>query len=107
VLGLVWLPCVGPTLGAAIALASMGQDMGMAFVVMLVFGIGTAGVLLMAAMLSGKVLNRWRPGLLNNAGRGKVVPGSLLLLGGMVFSGMDKVLEEFALGILPEWALTL
>jgi sulfite exporter TauE/SafE len=75
---------------------------------MLVFGIGTAGVLLMAAMLSGKVLNRWRPGLLNNAGRGKVVLGSLLLLlGAMVFSGMDKVLEEFALGILPEWALTL
>lgn len=108
VLGLVWLPCVGPTLGAAIALASMGQDMGMAFVVMLVFGIGTAGVLLMAAMLSGKVLNRWRPGLLNNAGRGKVVLGSLLLLlGAMVFSGMDKVLEEFALGTLPEWALTL
>ena len=25
-LGFVWLPCVGPTLGAAIALASQGQD---------------------------------------------------------------------------------
>jgi cytochrome c biogenesis protein CcdA len=108
VLGLVWLPCVGPTLGAAIALASMGQDMGMAFVVMLVFGIGTAAVLLMAAMLSGRLLKRWRPGLLSNAGRGKTVLGVLLLLlGGMVISGMDKVLEKFALGILPEWALTL
>ena len=36
-LGLVWLPCVGPTLGAAIALASMGQDMGMAFIVCLLY----------------------------------------------------------------------
>lgn len=41
-LGLVW----GPTLGAAITLASIGQDIGMAFLVMFAFGIGTAAVLL-------------------------------------------------------------
>ena len=32
-LGFVWLPCVGPTLGAAVALAALGQNMAMAFVV--------------------------------------------------------------------------
>jgi cytochrome c biogenesis protein CcdA len=41
-LGLVWLPCVGPTLGAAIALASTGDSMLMPFTVMLAFGLGTA-----------------------------------------------------------------
>ena len=107
-LGLVWLPCVGPTLGAAIALASLGQDMTMAFLVMLTFGIGTAAALLAAALVSGRVLAVWRPGLLQGARQGKQVLGALLLaLGLMVFTGFDKVLETFALGILPDWATTL
>lgn len=107
-LGLVWLPCVGPTLGAAIALASVGQDIGMAFVVMLAFGIGTAMVLLTAGVVSGSLLARLRPGLLGNAVRGKKLLGWLLLiLGIMVLSGVDKILETYALKILPDWAIAL
>lgn len=107
-LGLVWLPCVGPTLGAAIALASVGQDMGIAFIVMFTFGIGTAGTLLLAAFLSGKLIAKLRPGMMQGAGRGKKVLGLLLLiLGIMVFVGFDKVLEAWALGILPDWATSL
>jgi cytochrome c-type biogenesis protein len=107
-LGLVWLPCVGPTLGAAIALASMGQDMGMAFMVMLTFGAGTASILLFAGIVSGNLLARWRPGLLAGAGRGKRLLGwLLLLLGVMVMTGFDKVLETYALELLPDWATSL
>ncbi len=107
-LGLVWLPCVGPTLGAAIALASLGQDMAMAFVVMLTFGIGTAATLLAAALVSGSVLSRWRPGLMAGAVRGKQILGALLLLLGiMVLTGFDKVLETWALTILPDWATSI
>lgn len=107
-LGLVWLPCVGPTLGAAIALASVGQDMGIAFIVMFTFGIGTAATLLVAAFLSGKLIAKLRPGMMQGAGRGKKVLGLLLLiLGVMVFVGFDKVLEAWALGILPDWATSL
>ncbi len=107
-LGLVWLPCVGPTLGAAIALASMGQDMGMAFAVMFVFGIGTTSVILAAGLLSGHLLSRWRPGIMENASRAKVVLGwLLLLLGLMVLTGVDKMLEAWALQVLPDWATSL
>ena len=107
-LDLVWLPCVGPTLGAAIALASLGQDMAMAFVVMLTFGIGTAATLLAAALVSGSVLSRWRPGLMAGAVRGKQILGALLLLLGiMVLTGFDKVLETWALTILPDWATSI
>ncbi|MBY6210618.1 sulfite exporter TauE/SafE family protein [Microbulbifer agarilyticus] len=107
-LGLVWLPCVGPTLGAAIALASVGQQVPTAFLVMFVFGVGTASALLVAAYLSGRLLNRWRGGIMTNGERAKKVLGVLLLvLGVMVLSGLDKVLEAFALGILPDWALSL
>ena len=40
-LGVVWSPCVGPTLGAASVLASRGESLGQALV-MTAFGIGAA-----------------------------------------------------------------
>jgi cytochrome c-type biogenesis protein len=107
-LGIVWLPCVGPTLGAAIALASMGQSMGMAFVVMLAYGIGTAGVLLLAGLVSTRLLARWRPGMMSAGGFGKKLLGvTLLVLGLLVLTGMDKYLEALAVGVLPEWVYSL
>lgn len=107
-LGLVWLPCVGPTLGAAIALASIGQNMGVAFLIMLAFGIGTAAVLLIAGIASGKALKHMQPKLLKNASTVKKVLGALLLgLGLLVLTGADKILESYALGILPDWAISL
>lgn len=107
-LGLVWLPCVGPTLGAAIGLASLGQDMGLAFIVMLAFGVGTAGALLATGFASGKLLAKWRPRVMSKSGRGKKLLGWVLLgLGVLVVTGVDKMLEAVALGILPEWLLSL
>jgi cytochrome c-type biogenesis protein len=107
-LGLVWLPCVGPTLGAAIALASLGEELATAFVIMLAFGVGTASVLLMAGFASTRALGRWRSGILGGAERGKKVLGfTLLLLATLVFTGLDKVLEAMALQILPDWAMSI
>lgn len=106
-LGLVWLPCVGPTLGAAIALASVGQDMGRAFLIMLAFGIGTAMTLLVAAVISTSVLTRVRPGLLAGAQQGKRLLGILLLaLGIAVLTGADKRVEAVAVKYLPDWAVS-
>lgn len=107
-LGVVWLPCVGPTLGAAIALASLGQSMGVAFVVMLAYGVGTAGVLLLAGIVSERALASWRPTLLTSGGRGRKLLGwSLLLLGALVLSGIDKYLEALAVDLVPGWVFTL
>jgi cytochrome c biogenesis protein CcdA len=39
-LGAVWTPCVGPTLGAASMLASRGEDLGQVSLVMGAFGVG-------------------------------------------------------------------
>ena len=107
-LGIVWLPCVGPTLGAAIALASMGQDMLLSFIVMLAYGTGTAGVLLLAGFVSTKLLTRWRPQVMAGSGFGKkLLGGTLLLLSILVLTGIDKWLEAMAVGMLPEWIFEL
>ncbi len=107
-LGLVWLPCVGPTLGAAIGLASVGQDLGLAFLTMLAYGLGTAATLLVAALASRRLLQRTRPGLMLGASRAKPVLGATLgLLGLLVLSGLDKTLETWAVGWLPDWTSML
>jgi cytochrome c-type biogenesis protein len=107
-LGLVWLPCVGPTLGAAIALASLGERMASAFMVMLAFGIGTASVLVLAGLASKQALGRWRSGIVIGAERGKKILGvTLLVVATLVVTGADKVLEALALQMLPSWAISI
>ena len=107
-LGIVWLPCVGPTLGAAIGLASMGQQLFLAFAVMLMFGAGTGLVLLGVSLLSRKALSRWSQTLIISAEKARKFLGyMLLLLGFMVFSGFDKTLQVWALEILPHWVVEL
>jgi cytochrome c-type biogenesis protein len=107
-LGVVWLPCVGPTLGAAIALASLGQSLPMAFAVMLAYGVGTAGVLLGAGLASEAALRRWRGGGIRGGTWGKrLLGGSLLALGAAVLLGVDKRLEALAVDLLPAWIFTL
>ena len=41
-LGAVWSPCVGPTLGAASVLAAKGEDLLQVALTMLAFGVGAA-----------------------------------------------------------------
>ncbi len=102
------LPCVGSTLAAAIGLASVGPDIGLAFVIMLAYGLGTAATLLVAATTSRNVLMRLRPGLLQGAGQAKRLLGLTLgLLGLLVLTGLDKVLETWALRWIPDWAIML
>ncbi|MEL7478743.1 MAG: cytochrome c biogenesis CcdA family protein [Pseudomonadota bacterium] len=103
-LGLVWLPCVGPTLGAAIALASLGQDLLMASSVLFLFGLGTASALIITSIISTSVLQKFRPNVFSNVEKLKKLLGILLLiLAIMVITGFDKTLETIALNYLPSW----
>ena len=56
-LGVVWSPCVGPTLGAASTLASQGKDLGQIGLLMLLFGLGAALPLILIGSLSRATLH--------------------------------------------------
>jgi len=45
-LGAVWSPCIGPTLGGPIALASQGQNLGFATLIMVSFALGVSTLIL-------------------------------------------------------------
>jgi cytochrome c-type biogenesis protein len=63
-LGAVWSPCVGPTLGAASLLAAQGESLLQVTATMTFFGIGAALPLLLLGMLSREMLMRWRSRML-------------------------------------------
>ena len=49
-LGIVWSPCVGPTLGGAIALASQGENLILGGSIMIGFALGVATVTMATAV---------------------------------------------------------
>lgn len=107
-LGVVWSPCVGPTLGVAITLASQGQAMAQVASVMLVFSLGAGLPLLAIGMLSRQVMGRWRGRMIDAGQKAKKIFGvALLLIGILVLSGADKSFEKWAVNVMPDWLVTL
>ena len=107
-LGAVWAPCVGPTLGAASLLASQGKDLGAVGLTMAVFGIGAGLPLLLLGLISREAMHRWRGRLLGAGGRGKALLGGfLMVIGLMVVTGVDKPLEAALVEATPDWLTEL
>jgi cytochrome c-type biogenesis protein len=103
-LGVVWSPCVGPTLGAATTLASQGKNLAQIALLMLLFGLGAAAPLVLLGGLSRASMMRIRGRLLSVGKYGKQLFGfALLLLGVLIATGTDKSLEAWILNQTPEW----
>jgi cytochrome c-type biogenesis protein len=98
-LGAVWSPCVGPTLGAASVLASQGKDIPRVSLIMLMLGLGAALPLLILGMLSREAMLRFRSRMMSAGSGAKMALGRVLLVSGMlVISGYDKRAETALLG---------
>ncbi|OYY13654.1 MAG: hypothetical protein B7Y70_01395 [Rhizobiales bacterium 35-68-8] len=107
-LGLAWAPCIGPTLGAAFALAATGGSQFTASVAMVTFALG-AGLSLLAV---GYGLRR-----LTGAARGRVsgfasasrriFGTALVVVALLILTGFDKVIEAAVVQALPDWFVML
>jgi cytochrome c biogenesis protein CcdA len=107
-LGLVWSPCVGPTLGAASALAAQGQSLGSVGLTMLAFGLGAALPLAAIGLLSRRALAVWRGRMLSTSKGAKILLGaSLALFGLLILSGLDHAVESWAVEASPAWLTDL
>lgn len=105
-LGAVWSPCSGPTLGAAVGLAARAGGAGKAALLMAAFGAGASAPLLAVAYGTRGALSRTRA--LDAARLGKPALGAVLVLVGLlVLTGADKRLEAAAVARLPLWWLDL
>jgi cytochrome c biogenesis protein CcdA len=107
-LGLVWSPCVGPTLGAAITLASQSENLLNVTGVMATFGLGAAVPLVVLGLVSRPLMMRFRGKLMETGKRGKQILGLVLLvLGIAVLTGGDKLFEIWVLNHAPQWLTEL
>lgn len=116
-LGLVWSPCVGPTLGAAATLAAQRKDLAAVALVMLIFGIGASLPLLAIGLVLGRFrrdarpisgVSRWRQSGLIVGRIGKAVLGILLILMALLLlSGRDRQLEAKLVDWSPSWLTAL
>jgi cytochrome c biogenesis protein CcdA len=108
VLGVVWSPCVGPTLGAAVVLASQGSHLPQVVLLMGVFGLGAALPIVLLAGVSRGAMMKMR-GRLTQAGKaGKLLLGAaMLLVAAMILSGLDKPVEAWLVDISPAWLTRL
>jgi cytochrome c-type biogenesis protein len=107
-LGVVWTPCVGPTLGAAVTLASRGQNLSEIVLLMFVFGIGASLPLLAIGVLSRAAFTRTRASLRAVGVWGRSILGVLLIaLGLLSLTHADRTLEAWLLDHSPAWVTAL
>ena len=103
-LGAVWSPCIGPTLGGAIGLAASGEGLGQAAATMLVFGAGVSTVLMALAYGSRQAVGARRERLAAWMPWAKPLMGATLLVVGVaVLFHIDRTIEGWLLDVMPVW----
>jgi cytochrome c biogenesis protein CcdA len=107
-LGIVWLPCVGPVLGAASALAAQRRDLWQVALLMVIFGIGAALPLLLVGVLGRELLQQWRGRLVATGTIGKRLLGAfLVVLAFLIVTGLDRRIETKLVDWSPDWLTAL
>ncbi len=108
VLGVVWSPCVGPTLGAAVVLASQGSQLPQVALLMGIFGIGAALPIVALAYVSRSAMTKMRGKLMQAGKTGKMLLGAIMIaLAVMILSGADKPIESWLVDHSPAWLTKL
>jgi len=105
-LGAVWSPCIGPTLGAAIALASTGESLGRAGAIMTAFALGVSTLILGLAYGAKSAIKRRQTWLRALADRAKPVMGATFIAVGLaLWFGLHHVAEGWLVQNLPAWLI--
>jgi cytochrome c biogenesis protein CcdA len=103
-LGAVWVPCVGPTLGGAIALASAGENLGWAAATMLSFALGISTVIVLLSYGAQNALKSRRDLFRRLSGKARMLMGAIFIAVGLalVFN-LHIAAEIWLLDHLPIW----
>ena len=103
-LGAVWSPCIGPTLGGAISLASQGESLAWAGAIMVAFALGVSSIILALAYGARGVLQQRQALMRRIAARARPILGAVFIaVGLMILFRLHHVIEAWALDVLPYW----
>lgn len=105
-LGAVWSPCIGPTLGAAIALASTGESLGRAGAIMFAFALGVSTLILVLAYGAQSAIRRRQVALRALAERAKPIMGVVfIIIGAALWFRVNHIIEAWLIDTLPAWLI--
>lgn len=103
-LGTVWSPCIGPTLGGAIALASQGENLGYVTLIMCAFALGVSTLVIGLGFGAREAIQSRAQALRGLATRSKPIIGATFIaVGAMLFFQLHHVIEGWLLDIMPIW----
>lgn len=103
-LGAVWSPCVGPTLGGAISLASQGQSLAWATAIMIFFALGVSTIILALGYGARSALQRRQALMRRIATSSRPILGGIFIAVGLaLFFNLHHVIEGALLDIMPYW----
>lgn len=107
-LGTVWSPCIGPTLGSAIGLASTGQNLGWVAAIMASFALGVATLIVALGYGSRQAIRQRQEALKALASRSRQIIGLVFLgVGLLIATGTHTALEGWLVASLPAWLVDL
>ena len=107
-LGAVWSPCIGPTLGGAISLASQGESLVHAGLIMITFALGVSTIIIGLGYGAQSVIRKRQTWMRNLAGTARPIMGAVFIIVGLgLYFKFHHVIERWALENLPVWLMDL
>jgi len=107
-LGAVWSPCIGPTLGGAIALASQGTNLGYAAMIMVFFSLGVSTLIIGLGFGAREAIRSRAQSLRGLAERSKPILGvTFIAVGLLLFFKIHHIFEAWAIQTMPAWLIDL
>ncbi|MCK0141432.1 cytochrome c biogenesis CcdA family protein [Aliiroseovarius sp. F20344] len=103
-LGAVWSPCIGPTLGGAISLASQGKSIPWAAAIMIAFALGVSTIIIALGYGARAAIMRRQALMRQIAQKSRPIMGAIFLtVGIMILFRFHHILEAWAVQNLPTW----
>jgi len=107
-MGAVWSPCIGPTLGAAIGLASQGESLLLAATIMLSFAIGVSTIIIVLGYGARSVIVKRQALMRTVAEKSRPAMGIIFVVVGVaILFKFQRVIEGWAVDNLPAWLVDL
>ena len=102
-LGAVWSPCVGPTLGGAISLAYSGESLALATGVMVSFAMGISTIIIVLGYGAREAIMSRQAALRVLAEKSKPLMGAIFIaVGVMILTRFNQVIEVWLLNLMPD-----
>ena len=103
-LGAVWSPCIGPTLGAAISLASQGQQLFNVALTMVFFAFGVSTIIIGLGYGARSAIMKRQALMRRIAKKSRAVMGITFVAVGLgLLFRVHHIIEAWALQNMPAW----